>query len=366
MNDKQLLKFNELTREAYQCRNFEDFLRLAITGLHTQIMYDSGLFFCAISRDSCFFQPYISGKVEDYYQKAPFTERKTYLEQKDTAGKEALVYKAADYRQGIVSVENEPRSEFLSAQGNYHVACMRILYRGQFLGEIYLHRNNDKPDFNEKDLFMLRLLQPHVSTVFHIIHTLTAVRLMETDKKGLDRKGLCLFDKEGNLIAGNMAGLEVLGTSTTFGSSVLYHLKEIMEDFRAEKMQTNGSIYRLERLKTPGGELWADIFMRKKQKSKDGDRFYIALEFADDKQLTAEYRFKFTKREADIIDGVLQGKSNPQIASSLTLSGNTVKTHLQNIFHKTGVSSRAELVYILMLNPKKADVLRKGDKQKIT
>lgn len=350
MNDKQLIGFNDLIHKAYECRSFEDFLRLAITGLHTQVMYDSGLFFCAISRDSSFFQPYISGSVDDYYKKTPFPERDEYLERNDTAGGEALVYKAADYRQGIITVPEEPRSEFLSAQEQYHVACMRILYRGQFLGEIYLHRNGNKPDFDEHDLFALWLLQPHVSNVFHVIHSLTAASLLETDKKGLDRKGLCLFDSEANLIAGNMAGLEMLNSSTVFGSSVLYHLKELMEDFHAERRQTNGAAYRFESLKTPGGELWTDILLRKKRRSKEGDRFYVALEFADEKQSAAEYRFKFTKREADIIDGVLQGKSNPQIASSLTLSGNTVKTHLQKIFQKTGVSTRAELVYILMLN----------------
>ena len=354
MNDKQIIGFGELIRQAYECRSFEDFLRLAITGLHTLVMYDSGLFFCAISRDSSFFQPYISGNVEAYYKKAPFNERAEYLERSDTAGREAYVYKAADYRHGTVIIPDEPRSEFLSTQEQYHVACMRVIYRGQFLGEIYLHRNKDKPDFDEQDLFALRLLQPHVSNVFHIIHILTAVSMIETDKKGLDRKGLCLFDSETNLIAGNMAGLEMLNNSTIFGSSVLYHLKEIMEDFQAEQQQMKiDSAYRFELLKTSGSGLLVDIFYNKKNRSKENNRFYVVLEFADDKQSLAEYRFKFTKREADIIDGVLQGKGNSQIASSLNLSGNTVKTHLQKIFHKTGVSTRTELVYILMLNQEK-------------
>jgi DNA-binding CsgD family transcriptional regulator len=354
MNDKQIAGFSELIRQAYECRCFEDFLRLAITGLHKLVMYDSGLFFCAISRDSSFFQPYISGNLNDYYKKSPFPEREEYLERSDTAGREAVVYKAADFKHGIIVIPDEPRSEFLSAQEQYHIACMRILYRGQFLGEIYLHRNKDKPDFDEQELFLLRLLQPHVSNVFHIIHTLTAVNMLETDKKGLDRKGLCLFDSETNLIAGNMAGLEILNNSTVFGSSVLYHIREIMEDLQAEQQQSKAeTAYRFEILKTSGSRLMADIFLNKKSRNKENNRFYVVLEFADDKQSTAEYRFKFTKREADIIDGVLQGKSNLQIASALNLSGNTVKTHLQKIFHKTGVSTRTELVYILMLNQEK-------------
>lgn len=354
MEDKQIIGLNELIRQAYECRSFEDFLHLAIVGLHTQVMYDSGLFFCAISRDSSFFQPYISGSVDDYYKKTSFAERAEYLERNDTAGKEALVYKTADYRQGIITILDEPRSQFLSTQEEYHVACIRILYREQFLGEIYLHRNRDKPDFDAQDLFTLGLLQPHISGVFHIIHSLTAASLLETDKKGLDRKGLCLFDDETNLIAGNVAGLEMLASSTVFGSSALYHLREIMEDFQIEQARTKGASYCFESIKTPGGELWADIIIRKNHRGKESSRFYVCLEFADDKQLVEEYRFKFTKREADVIDGVLLGKSNPQIASSLALSENTVKTHLQKIYRKAGVSTRSELVYILMLNQGKA------------
>lgn len=354
MNDKQLIGFNELVRQAYECRSFEDFLRLAITRLHTAVMYDSGLFFCAISRDSSFFQPFIKGNVDDHYKKTTFQEREAYLERSGFAGKESLVYKAVDYQQGVIAVPHEPRSEFLSGQEQYHVACIRILYQEQFLGEIYLHRDKSKPDFDEQDIFVLSLLQPHVSNVFHIIHTITAINQLETDKKGLDRKGLCLFDGEANLVAGNVAGLEMLNNSTVFGSSVLYHLKELMNDFLTEQQRTKSeTAYCYETLKTQGSDLSVEVFLRKKNKKKDNDRFYVALEFVDEKQSTAEYRFKFTKREADIIDGVLQGKSNSKIASSLSLSENTVKTHLQNIFQKAGASTRAELVYLLMLSREK-------------
>lgn len=350
MNDSQVVKLNDLIHGAYECRSFEDFLRLAITGLHQLVMYDSGLFFCAISRDSSFFRPYTSGSVDDYYKKTAFHERESYLEDNEKSGSEALVFKAADYRHGLVNVLDEPRSEFLSSQDEYHVACIRIIYHGQFMGEIYLHRNKNKPDFDDQDLFILRLLQPHVSTVFHIIHTISAVSLLETDKKGLDRKGLCLFDSEMNLTAGNLAGLEILNNSTTFGSSVLYHLKELMNDFQAEGQQMKTVAYKSAVLKTPGGDLLVDLFFKTMGLRQGDGRFFLVLEFADDKQSAAEYKFKFTKREADIIDGVLQGMSNRKIATSLSLSENTVKTHLQNIFQKAGVSKRAELVYILMLN----------------
>lgn len=48
-----------------------------------------------------------------------------------------------------------------------------------------------------------------------------------------------------------------------------------------------------------------------------------------------------TKRELEVLRLVAEGKTNRQIAAELVISGHTVRRHLQNIFAKVGVSSRA-------------------------
>lgn len=48
-----------------------------------------------------------------------------------------------------------------------------------------------------------------------------------------------------------------------------------------------------------------------------------------------------TDRERQVLALVARGMTNKQIASSLTISANTVKRHLRSIFHKLGVSTRA-------------------------
>ncbi len=52
----------------------------------------------------------------------------------------------------------------------------------------------------------------------------------------------------------------------------------------------------------------------------------------------------FSEREKEVIELLLQGKSNKQIALSLAISQNTVEYHLKNIYKKLGVSSRIEAV----------------------
>ena len=54
-------------------------------------------------------------------------------------------------------------------------------------------------------------------------------------------------------------------------------------------------------------------------------------------------RFGLTRRELTIVGAIVSGLSNKEIASRLTISEDTVKHHLSNIFNKAGVSSRLEL-----------------------
>jgi DNA-binding CsgD family transcriptional regulator len=57
--------------------------------------------------------------------------------------------------------------------------------------------------------------------------------------------------------------------------------------------------------------------------------------------------YNLSKRELEIVKLVMQGFSNQDIAGELFISLHTVKTHLQNIFNKVGVTNRTALCYKL-------------------
>jgi len=54
-------------------------------------------------------------------------------------------------------------------------------------------------------------------------------------------------------------------------------------------------------------------------------------------------RFGLTAREAEIVSFIAQGYMNRDIANSLSITEETVKRHLTNIFNKVGMSNRLEL-----------------------
>jgi len=60
--------------------------------------------------------------------------------------------------------------------------------------------------------------------------------------------------------------------------------------------------------------------------------------------------FGLTPRELDIVATIVAGYSNREIARQLSISEDTVKNHLTNVFDKVGVSSRLELALFAVNN----------------
>jgi len=62
-------------------------------------------------------------------------------------------------------------------------------------------------------------------------------------------------------------------------------------------------------------------------------------------------KYDLSKRQTEIIEALLKGKSNKEIAVALKMEVNTVQVHLQNVYRKTGARGRYA-VMALVGNPK--------------
>ncbi len=56
----------------------------------------------------------------------------------------------------------------------------------------------------------------------------------------------------------------------------------------------------------------------------------------------------FTERESQVLQGVFEGLSNKEIGTRLNISESSVKAGLQQLFQKTGVRTRSQLVRIAL------------------
>ena len=60
--------------------------------------------------------------------------------------------------------------------------------------------------------------------------------------------------------------------------------------------------------------------------------------------------FKYTANELEIIKLIALGLSNKEISKALYMSVSTVKSHLENIYRKTGVNNRVLLAIFALKN----------------
>jgi len=88
--------------------------------------------------------------------------------------------------------------------------------------------------------------------------------------------------------------------------------------------------------KVVGGETWLD------------PASIQALVEAAKRPQRASQNKPFTERESQVLRGVFEGLSNKEIAARLTISESSVKAALQQLFQKTGVRTRSQLVRIAL------------------
>ncbi|MBI3779665.1 MAG: response regulator transcription factor [candidate division NC10 bacterium] len=95
---------------------------------------------------------------------------------------------------------------------------------------------------------------------------------------------------------------------------------------------------------THAGEIWAErrilteIMENLRQKVHD---LHLPL---------TEMRENLTDREQEVVEWVIQGRTNKEIAAQLGISDKTVKTHLSNVFNKLKVGRRLELLLYRVTN----------------
>lgn len=96
----------------------------------------------------------------------------------------------------------------------------------------------------------------------------------------------------------------------------------------------------------------AHLLLRGWKVGWDGDALCCLELVSDDGDFTAEYRdidaiFGLTRSEHRVILGMLQGNQVGALADRLSVSVDTVRTHVRHIYDKVGVNSREELFALM-------------------
>lgn len=140
------------------------------------------------------------------------------------------------------------------------------------------------------------------------------------------------------------------------------NLKENPEDTNSIKVVLiiNGDVSNLPKLVSYGVSGFIDMNCTQQelkeafQKMLHNQNYYCELVWNkilnQDEEITSPAQFSLTKREIEIVESLLNGKSTVEISRELGLSPHTVQTHRKNCFKKLKVKSLSELLLFEMEN----------------
>ena len=120
-------------------------------------------------------------------------------------------------------------------------------------------------------------------------------------------------------------GILMIKNGTVIGIINLFR-KEALKDF------SDKDIYILNILKKHLLNIVSKIL--ESQQHKTVEQYYIE----------ARQEYELTNREQEILELLCNGYSNSEICEQLTISVSTVKKHIYNIYEKTSVNSRTQLI----------------------
>lgn len=86
-------------------------------------------------------------------------------------------------------------------------------------------------------------------------------------------------------------------------------------------------------------------------------RYYVQMSSEKSTKLLEGFDrdFQISNREREIMELILQGKSNKEIENLLFISYSTVKNHIYNIYQKMGVNSRGQMIHAVLQAQKKRE-----------
>jgi DNA-binding CsgD family transcriptional regulator len=217
--------------------------------------------------------------------------------------------------------------------------------RGRCWGAVHIARREHRRDFTADDAAALASITAAIADGIR-----TSIR----------------FDAARQTKDGNAPGLVVLGPSNDV-ELITPPAQELLAAMRSPALATvptpvlalagftRSQSHNLDRqpdtvaVPTPAG--WITLHASLPEGGADG-RVAIVLERTASPQTTA-IRLEahgVTAREREIATLLAHGLTNPEIAARLVLSPYTVQDHVKNLFEKTGVSSRQELVARIFLD----------------
>lgn len=255
-------------------------------------------------------------------------------------------------------------NDFILPQHLYWELFLSLRWKNNLEGMMTLWRTREQPDYKTNDTSKAEILIRHLMLTINNIKKISIInnlkqQLLLTDKA--DNQGLMILDQKLNPIYSDAKSREIclcllnrLNPSSIdlekgefpVPSCIISDCCDLINLLKAEErlalwpkervvFTDNGKRFQIE-----CSLIW------KADRLITLPHFLITLSDLNDKkrlEATLQARLHLSRREIDIVYGIIAGMSYGEIAEELYISKLTVHTHIKNIYRKLGVKNKIEL-----------------------
>lgn len=249
--------------------------------------------------------------------------------------------KISDFLSPRAYKNKEIYNEFYRPMRIPHTMGIALPIHPRCLVTIGSHRS--RRDFTERERTALNIIQPHVLQAYA---NAEAVTLMQAELARLNQaveqmpQGLASVDTHGAIQWATDRARALLRTYFSGRRKGLHRLPDILVRWiRCSKARLNHAVEQPGRI-TP---LIIDRGTRQLHLRMVPEKDHILLfleESSTEVFLEPLAHFGLSRRETETLSWIARGKSNPEIATILSLSVRTVHKHVEHIYLKLGVENR--------------------------
>ena len=204
---------------------------------------------------------------------------------------------------------------------------------------LYRHRR----DFSDRDKLLLTLLQPHLIQADHnadwVSRRLDELRMLERGVEQLGR-GLIVLSSGAAVRLATTRARECLSAYFSDRPNGSDRLPDALHRWVVQQM---GQLQEGHLAPSPDHTLIVEgagaRLVVRLVADREGPLLFLHEQRADETSRSLR-ALGLSRREAEVLTWVTEGKTNPEIAVILGLSARTVQTHLDRIFRKLGVETR--------------------------
>ncbi len=247
--------------------------------------------------------------------------------------------------------ETEFYADFMVPRDVHHVLCLRLVDGHRNAGLVSLYRSVDQPSFNRLEVAQAALFAPTLTSGLARIRLGAMALGYEYLIDALERKrpdlGVISINDQGGWqdISPTMEGWLGYGSGEArrrFQRDIDYLIRHAMQDGDARKLGDGAGIGTVHR--GDGVAVKLSVIVPQRPVPQCVRLVLAECDEAEDRIAANAERFGLSQRQLEVARLVADGHRSAEIADRLCISHTTVNNHIQALYRKTGVATRARFV----------------------